>query len=381
MSIDPDRLKPAQARLYLRTFYISASAGALFGLVISFVFLGSVDTHISPGLFILGLTVMAGLFSGLAGIGAAFLEKLLSNWGLQQPHLRALISFCAVALLTVAITYFAMVRFGALPSGAGLQRYTIWGLLSGLGFGAVFAMYSFRSEMSRQKVLLLEMENRHLAELADREKLLQEAARNLAVMEERNRLARELHDSIAQGMHGIIYSLHSLRNVLAENEPGRAILTHLEETANSTLNELRHLVMELSPSSLDEHGLGEALRLHCDLFARRQPAKVHLHINYNGGLSPDQELALYRIAQEALANVQQHAGASRVDVVLNDDGTAVRLTVCDDGRGFAAAAAASASAGGHGLGNMATRSRQSGGRLQIESGSGKGTTISVVVPK
>jgi signal transduction histidine kinase len=151
------------------------------------------------------------------------------------------------------------------------------------------------------------------------------------------------------------------------------ILGHLNETAEGTLKELRRLVMELSPSPLEDHGLVDALDLHCDLFSRRQKVQMDLNLNYGGELQPDQEVAIYRITQEALANIQKHASASHIHVSLISEKDATVLTIRDNGTGFDAGSAKK----GQGLKNIADRTRQSGGKLQIQSGPGQGTTISV----
>lgn len=216
-----------------------------------------------------------------------------------------------------------------------------------------------------------------LAELALREELLQKAARNLAVAEERNRMARELHDSITQNIHGILYSLRPLREVLAGNQQGMKILNHLEETAAGALQELRRLVMELSPSPLEDRSLEEALSLQCDLFTRRTQVELSLELDYNGTLQPDQEMAVYRITQEALANIQKHAEAGRVVVSLQSDADTVCLSITDNGKGFDPKTAGK----GHGLANMAQRARQSGGKLEIKSAPRQGTTITLKFAK
>ena len=277
-----------------------------------------------------------------------------------------------MAFLTLAITFAGTSLLGDLSFISDMNQFTLLGAAAGITFGAIFALFNYRAETIRQRIQLLELENRHLADLASREELLREAARKLAVAEERNRMARELHDSISQGVHGIVYSLRSLRAVLADNPRGREILGHLEETAADTLKELRRLVMELTPSPLEDQDLEDALRLHCDLFARRQQLELELDLDYRGRLQPDQEVALYRITQEALTNVQKHAAADRVRVSLRD-GAETILTIEDDGKGFVVETVA----GGHGLHNMANRARQSGGVFEIRSRPGQGTTVIV----
>ena len=362
-----------------RSFWLSARAGVVFGIIIAVYFLYAVSVPWPPTVFFLAISLGSALCSGLAGMGAAYLDVILKRRGMANEALRGVITFAIVALLAVVVTYLGGRLTRAWYVSEDLERLAFVGALAGIGFGAVFAFTTFRAEMTRQKMLLLELQNKHLAEIAEREQLLREAARNLAIAEERNRMARELHDSISQGMHGITYSLRSLRSVLENNERGLVILGHLEETADNTLKELRRLVMELSPSTLETNDLAEALRLHCDLFRRRQQIECQLELDYRGGLQPEQDMAVYRIVQESLANTQQHAAATRVTVSLREEAAQVILTVSDNGKGFDPQAWTKGA--GHGLTNMATRARQNGGELHIESAPGKGTTIRVVFPK
>jgi signal transduction histidine kinase len=364
---------------YLRSFLVSTRAGGIFGVITAIIFLNTITIPWPPVLFFFALTLGSAFFSGLAGIGGAHLDVVLKKRGLTNEAHRGIITFGVIALVTIVATYLGGVLSGAFNVDSEFSRMALGGALAGVCFGAVFAFVTFRTEVTRQKMLLLELQNKHLTQIADREQLLREAARDLAIAEERNRMARELHDSISQGMHGIIFSLRSLRSVLENNERGLVILGHLEETADNTLKELRHLVMELSPSALETGELPEALRLHCDLYKRRQQVECDLNLDYHGGLHPDQEMAIYRIVQESLANTQQHAEATRVVVNLQEDATCVTLSVSDNGRGFDPQATTKGT--GHGLTNMATRARQSDGELQIDSAPGKGTTIRVVYTK
>lgn len=364
----PDRKKSE----HRKSFLVSSAAGSVFGLATGIIFLQQGYTSWPPALFIPAVALGVALFSGCAGLIGSVLEERLKRKGIKNALSRLVFSFGAVALLTLAITFFGIFVLGGADAFAGIRQYALVGAGAGITFGAVFALLSYRVETNRQKMLMLELENRHLADLAAREELLREAARNLAVAEERNRMARELHDSISQGIHGIVYSLRSLRQVVSDNPRGRDILGHLEETADETLKELRRLVMELTPSPLEDHGLEEALRLHCDLFARRQKVDLNLNMDYKGQLQPDQEVAVYRITQEALANIQKHAEAKQVEISLRSPGDTV-LSIRDDGRGFDPEAVNK----GHGLTNMASRARQSGGSLQIDSHPGRGTTITV----
>lgn len=367
-----------EVREYLKSFLLSAVAGALFGLVAAIV-LNWMGLAPAPGggFFIAAVTLLAGLFSGLAGFAGACLDDYLRRRGMEKALTRLAVSFGVVALLTAALAWMGFTLFGVASSGLEMQRIAAGGIIAGLIFGALFALGNYLLWRNRQKMILLEMENRHLAELTSREELLREAARNLAVTEERNRMARELHDTISQGMHGIVYSLRSLHNLLDSSERGMEILSHLEQTAEETLQELSRLVAELSPSPLEDQGLVEALRRHCSLFARRHELDLDLRLNYKGGLQTGQEEAIYRIVQEALANALRHSAARRISLELAYDRDGVTLMVSDDGSGFDLASAPR----GRGLANMEARARQSGGSFTIISGPGAGTEIKVRFPQ
>lgn len=356
-----------------RSILTNTGAGSLFGLVFAIIFLQFNDAPWPNVYFVAGITAFAGACSGLSSMGATLLDQRLVAWGMKNNQHRAMISFAVVSVGTFGLAFIIATFLGLVVPDPQLQLYVVFGVIAGLLFGAIVAVISYRNDKIREQMLRLEMENRHLAELASREELLREAARNLAVAEERNRMARELHDSISQGVHGIVYSLRSLERLLEDNSRGLEILGHLEQTADGTLKELRRLVMELSPSPLEDQGLEEALQLHCDLFARRQQLELTLDLDYHGGLTPEQEVAIYRITQEALTNIYKHAEAKQVSVALKGGAGRAQLVIQDDGKGFEPETAT----GGHGLANMATRARQNGGNFELEAAPGQGTRLRV----
>jgi two-component system sensor histidine kinase UhpB len=151
---------------------------------------------------------------------------------------------------------------------------------------------------------------------------------------------------------------------------------------NQAMSELLQLARQLRPTALDDHGLLPAVASHVRRFAAQTGIEADLDADEAeagaGKLQPDEEIAVYRIAQEALANVARHAGASRVSVGLRTRGSGVELTVRDDGRGFSVEG--QASSGGLGLGGMAERARLVGGELTIESRPGAGTELCLRVP-
>jgi signal transduction histidine kinase len=203
-----------------------------------------------------------------------------------------------------------------------------------------------------------------------------EQTKDLAVMEERNRLARDLHDSAKQKAFAALAQLGTARGIL--NGHGNSATMHLTEAENlvtDVIQELTFLVQEIYPIGLQEKGLVTTLREHIFEWENRNDIPVHL-ITHNGQHLPlEVEQALYRITQEALANVARHSHARRVDVSLLYSGEAVQLSVADDGCGFDVNAK-------HGMGLRSIRERVGSirGTVQIQSAPGQGTRLIVQVP-
>jgi len=145
---------------------------------------------------------------------------------------------------------------------------------------------------------------------------------------------------------------------------------------NQAMEELLQLARQLRPTALDDHGLLPALATHVRRFASQ--TGIHADLNTQGepDLAPDHEIAVYRVAQEALANVARHSKASHVRVDLDTSGSELELRVCDDGRGFDIGQRRK----GLGLDGMAERARLVGGDLKIESRPGAGTELVMRVP-
>jgi two-component system sensor histidine kinase UhpB len=202
--------------------------------------------------------------------------------------------------------------------------------------------------------------------------------------EERRRLARDLHDEVNQALTAILLRLEALSQA-APPELSEE-LGELKRLVNQAMSELLQLARHLRPTALDDHGLLPAMASHVRRFAAQTGIKADLNASGSDAqLQPDEEIAVYRIAQEALANVARHADASQVLVSLRTDADGVELTVRDDGRGFefdapVGSRAALDSEGGLGLGGMAERARLVGGELTIESRPGAGTELCLRVP-
>ncbi len=212
-----------------------------------------------------------------------------------------------------------------------------------------------------------------------REALLAQT-REAAIQEERNRLARELHDSIKQQMFSINVSA-AAAEAQWEKQPSaaRSDLTDVRESVRGAIAEMNALLQHLAPAPLEKVGLIEALREQAEALGYRTGAHVHVEI---GELPDDERLpvgtqeALFRIAQEALSNVARHARAQTVTLRLYERDDHVHLVVEDDGQGFDIQVIS----GGRGLSNIRSRAAALGGRAEITSTPTSGTSIHISVP-
>jgi signal transduction histidine kinase len=209
---------------------------------------------------------------------------------------------------------------------------------------------------------------------------LYERSRELSIVEERNRIARELHDAVTQKLFSLRLTAEAAA-ALVTTDPARAIaeLATVRRLAADASDELRAVVAGLLPTDLAGDGLDVALRKQIELLDRVHEPAIRFAASGTPRLRADREEAAYRIAQEALHNALRHAAPTTIEVVLRCTGSAVELSIVDDGAGFDLGAPAAA---GHRLGlvSMRERARAAGGRLDVVSGPGTGTTVRVVLP-
>lgn len=242
----------------------------------------------------------------------------------------------------------------------------------------------------------LSQENKHALEalgaeiaLASENFQLIEEARRVSILEERQRLAHEIHDTLAQGFTSITMSISAAQlaepHKFSDAAPARRHLDSARRIARDSLAESRRLVWALRPESLDRHTLPAALANLAEEWS--EEIQVGARVNVEGDscqLLPETEVALLRIAQEALANIRKHANASRAVLTLSYMDDLVFLDVSDDGMGFDPTAPKPKmhpqDAGGFGLVAIRERVEQLGGQLMVESTLGRGTTLTVELP-
>jgi signal transduction histidine kinase len=236
------------------------------------------------------------------------------------------------------------------------------------------------SEFSDADEQLIAMLAAHAA-IAIENARLYERSRELSIVEERNRLARELHDAVAQKLFGLVLSAESAATLLdRDRDAARGELERLRELAQEAMEELRSLVFELRPPALESEGLATALRKHVDVLRRVYGREIGLELSGTLPRSPELEREAFRIAQEALQNALRHADAEHVGLLLDARDGSLVLTVRDDGVGFDPAAPAVRSRR-LGLTSMEERARAVGGTLRVESSPGAGTTVRLEVAR
>jgi two-component system sensor histidine kinase UhpB len=197
------------------------------------------------------------------------------------------------------------------------------------------------------------------------------ARRSLAAQEgERRRIARELHDEVGQALTAVVLQLDRVGHRAGAGLRGEVELAR--ETVRASLEEVRAIARGLRPEALDELGLGSALASLTNEVARQTGARVERHVTRClPVLSPEEELVVYRVAQEGLTNIARHGEARRAWLTLEVRDGCVELEVRDDGRGFDSHAAAE----GTGLLGMRERAVLIGAAIEITSTSGRGTTV------
>lgn len=210
---------------------------------------------------------------------------------------------------------------------------------------------------------------------------LQQQAEQLAVLEERQRLARELHDSVTQSLYSV--TLYANAAVLAlaagKEEVVSGYLTELQQTAQEGMRDMRLLIFQLHPPVLEAEGLVAALQARLAAVEERAGLQTHFRVGGERRLPIAIEEDLYWIAQEALNNVRKHAQATHVTVHLHFTAESVRLDVVDDGVGFDLPAVRAEGRGGGGLRSISERTERLGGQLTHTSAPDAGTRLTIEV--
>ena len=234
-------------------------------------------------------------------------------------------------------------------------------------FTGVFGYTLRRAELERGRNQQL------LEELGAAQNQLNE----LAITKERNRLARDLHDSVKQHIFAASMQLGATRATLDDPPTARGHLDETESLIQQAQRELNTLIFELRPIALSEQSLATALSEYVRTWSRASNLTAEVEVVGEPDLTPAAEQALFRVAQESLANIARHSGANHVQVQLEYTPQETRLRIKDDGRGFQVAE----NFKGIGLDSMHERMAALGGALEIESEVGQGTCVTASVPE
>ncbi|NLT25465.1 MAG: sensor histidine kinase, partial [Microbacteriaceae bacterium] len=288
-----------------------------------------------------------------------------------------------VGMVAIAVT-LAGSQSGGLPPDGPLG-WMLLGALLVVNLGLALVVERLQAEMGRraeeQAAMIAELGrvNRHLERTAQENAELHgtvvEQARRAGVLDERQRLAREIHDTIAQSLAGALAQLQAAQSGGAANPR----VDRATDLVRSALAEARRSVLDLSPAPLSSTGLAEAVVALVDDWREDHSPTARVIVTGDvRALHPEVEATVLRVAQEALANVGKHADAERVGLTLTYDADQIALDVRDDGAGFDPAVEAGATS--FGLRGMRQRATRLNGALNVETRPGSGTAISLHLP-
>lgn len=288
-----------------------------------------------------------------------FLYLLLSIHAALVLTRRSAIIWIAIYFLTVSsVVLFTRGSNGFYAIAFYSVTYSICGL-----FGYILQQAELAREHNQKLVEELQSTQRRLQELA--------------VVEERNRLARELHDSVKQQVFAISMQLSAARTTLSKTEQAYVSVTEAERLAQQAGAELTTLILALRPPGLEHKTLSTALQEYLVEWSRQNGIEVESSIERNPSVTLPVEQVLFRVVQECLANVARHSQASKVAVTLVNENDELVLTIEDNGTGFNVEGVAR----GVGLDSMSERLATVGGRLELSSQSMKGARVIATVKR
>lgn len=327
---------------------------------------------VSAGVFFVGLLALCVTFMTYSDIFLVFTIAGFFHAYLLRPWPLGVLGVLATS---VALNGSAM-RVWSGPTPDTLAEFILIVAVQTAAIGVGILLTARSEPEERKREALVERLEAALHENAGLHAQLVAQARESGAQDERQRLAGEIHDTLAQGLAGIITQLQAAeRSASVRGETEEHVTTALQ-LARGSLTEARRSVRALAPQELGRAHLPDALRTLTERWSRTQGISTRVEVTgTREPLSPAIEVSLFRVAQESLTNVAKHAEASRVGVTLSYTGIEVLLDVRDDGRGFAEGAGS-----GFGLTSMRQRIRGVGGHIEVQSAPGEGTSVSARVP-
>lgn len=344
-------------------------AGAALGLfVVAWFTLGirSGDSTVAAVLFVSVLVV-------ILGAGVAFLPSMATLQAIAYPLVWTTIQRTRNAIIANIVVALAVgigfIIYLGTSAEAIAETIAIVGL--SLVFSLALGLWITQiSQLSDQRQTLLNDLHATRDELAA-------VSRDAGISSERERLAREIHDTIAQDLTGLVLVAQRAKRELEKNQPVAAAeqLELIEDSARAALAETRALVVASAPVGLTGDGITSALERLAERYSRETQLAVTVEAKNVTAIPRETEVVILRCAQEALANVRKHAEATAAKITISAVSAEVTLTVTDDGVGFDATAARP----GFGLEGMSDRLALANGRLTIDS-SDVGTTVCASIP-
>ncbi|MBT2454621.1 sensor histidine kinase [Streptomyces sp. ISL-86] len=323
------------------------------------------SVHRSPVAGAVWLAGLGAVWAGLLALSPDGLWLAFPLYFLELHLLRLRWGITAVAVTACAAIGGFLAHSTTVTPGAFLGPL----LGAAVAVATVLGYQALYRESERRRELIEELITTR-AELAA-------AERSAGILAERERLAREIHDTLAQGLSSIQLLLRAAERSLPDDAPALEHIGRAREAAQENLAEARRFVRALTPPDLEHGSLAAALERLCS--AAPGP-RVRFSLSGAPRVLPTPyEVALLRIAQSALANVVRHAGAGRAEITLTFMDTSVTLDIVDDGKGFNPASAPSGE-GGFGLPAMRSRAETLGGLFTVESAPGQGTAVAVTLP-
>ncbi len=388
----------------LRPVFTSLRVG-LHVLVVALTIFVVARAALAGGDQVVATAILAIAFIGTYVVGVVTAHQVVTPWMRAGWLVMLLGLWLGLSALTPDAAFLAFPLFflelHVLPARYGVPLValtfilSVWSTTSHLGFAAgsivgpfiaagvaIIIGLGYRAmavESRERQALILDL-------LATREELAA-ASREAGTLAERERIAREIHDTVAQGLSSIQLLLHAAERDV-DDPPTRDKLRLARETAAETLQETRRFIRELTPPALDSQTLPAALRRLTEATseqARQSGSRTRISFTTSGEPLPlpmSIEATLLRIAQGSLSNVLKHADAARAELTLSYLGDEVALDVVDDGVGFEPTIVDAAHADGESFGLRAIRQRAErlGGTADVESTPGGGTALSVRIP-
>jgi signal transduction histidine kinase len=374
-------------------------------------------TQVRPRLFLWGLTalfIVTGianitrtnlLFDQILGLNTvtmpwgeqiAYIETTESVWSLlflagQLAVLGFIVFACSrqflrgerreALILSIGVFWFVASIVAELLGEAGVLPPIFYGEFGFLGFVVAISLQmsneiiETEEELAAYRLNLEQLVSERTAELEETQEKLLQQTQEQATLEERSRLARDLHDAVTQ----TIYSAALIAEVLPvvwerDADQGRLNLTKLRQLVRGALAEMRSLLFELRPAALEHADLGSLLNQQADALTGRTRIPVIVDVKGERELSPEVTVAFYRITQEAFNNIEKHAQADQVTAILHRSADEARLTIQDNGRGFDPA---SIPAERMGVQFMRERAEDIGATFELKSRPGQGTQVCV----